>query len=84
MPHPIRVDNSRPVKVRGTARILGVSKTRTDELVRAVRRMIHKDARTGGIRDSHHPQQFPQWQLENTPNKFETPQSFALGTARFF
>ena len=47
MPLPIRVDNSRPATVRDTARILGVSKSRTDELVRAVRRMIHKDARTG-------------------------------------
>jgi hypothetical protein len=47
MAHPIRVDNSRPATVRDTARILGVSKSRTDELIRAVRRMIHKDDRTG-------------------------------------
>jgi hypothetical protein len=47
MAHPIRVDNSRPATVRDTARILGVSKRRTDELIRVVRRMIHKDARTG-------------------------------------
>ena len=47
MAHPIRVDNSRPATVRDTARILGVSKRRTDELIREVRRMIHKDARTG-------------------------------------
>jgi hypothetical protein len=47
MPHPIRVDNSRPATVRDTARLLGVSKSRTDELIREVRRMIHKDARTG-------------------------------------
>jgi hypothetical protein len=47
MAHPIRVDNSRPATVRDTARILGVSKSRTDELIRVVRRMIHKDARTG-------------------------------------
>jgi hypothetical protein len=47
MAHPIKVDNSRPATVRDTARILGVSKSRMDELVREVRRMIHKDARTG-------------------------------------
>jgi hypothetical protein len=47
MAHPIRVDNSRPATVRDTARLLGVSKSRTDELIRAVRRMIHKDDRTG-------------------------------------
>jgi len=49
MAHPIRVDNSRPATVRDTARILGVSKSRTDQLVRAVRRMIHKDDRTGAF-----------------------------------
>jgi hypothetical protein len=47
MAHPIRVDNSRPATVRDTARILRVSKSRTDELVREVRSMIRKDARTG-------------------------------------
>jgi hypothetical protein len=47
MAHPIRVDNSRPLTVRDTARILRVSKSRTDELVREVRSMIRKDARTG-------------------------------------
>jgi hypothetical protein len=47
MVQPIKVDNSRPATVRDTARILEVSKSRTDELIRAVRRMIHRDARTG-------------------------------------
>jgi hypothetical protein len=47
MTQPIRVDNSQPATVRDTARILGVSKSRTDQLVREVRRMIHKDARAG-------------------------------------
>src|SRR5258708_29376773 len=47
MAHPIIVDNSRPATVRDTARILGVSKKRTNQLIELVRRMIHKDARTG-------------------------------------
>jgi hypothetical protein len=47
MPQPIRVDNSRPASVRDTARILGVSKKRTDELVRLFERTVTKDAKTG-------------------------------------
>lgn len=47
MAHPITVDNSRPATVRDTARILGVSKKRTNQLIQLVRRMIHRDARTG-------------------------------------
>jgi len=47
MPQPIRVDNSRPATVRDTARILGVSKKRTDELVRLFERTVHRDAKTG-------------------------------------
>jgi len=49
MAHPITVDNSRPATVRDTARILGVSKKRTNELIQLVRRMIHRNARTGEI-----------------------------------
>ncbi len=47
MPQPIRVDNSRPVTVRDTARTLGVSKKRTDELVRLFERTAYWDAKTG-------------------------------------
>ena len=47
MRQPIKVDNSRRATVRDTARILGVSKTRTDELIREVRRMIYRNAKTG-------------------------------------
>jgi hypothetical protein len=49
MRHPIRVDNSRPATVTETARTLGVSKKRTDELVREVRRIIYRDAKTGQV-----------------------------------
>jgi hypothetical protein len=49
MAHPIRVDNSRPATVRDTAKALGVSKARTDELVREVRQMIHRDVKTGNV-----------------------------------
>jgi hypothetical protein len=49
MARPIRVDNSRPATVRDTARTLGVSKRRTDELVEQVRQMIYRDAKTGQI-----------------------------------
>ena len=49
MARPIRVDNSRPATVRDTARTLGVSKTRTDEIIEQVRQMIYKDAKTGQI-----------------------------------
>lgn len=45
--HPISVDNSEPATVRDTARILGVSRKRTDEIVRDVRRMLHRDSGTG-------------------------------------
>jgi hypothetical protein len=47
MQHRIKVDNSRPATVRDTARILGVSKKRTDELVRLFERTVFKDAKTG-------------------------------------
>ena len=47
MARPIRVDNSRPATVRDTARTLGVSERRTDEIVEQVRKMIYKDAKTG-------------------------------------
>jgi hypothetical protein len=49
MARPIRVDNSRPATVRDTAKTLGVSKTRTDELIEQVREMIYRDAKTGQI-----------------------------------
>ena len=49
MARPIRVDNSRPATVRDTARTLGVSKRRTDELIEQVREMIYRDAKTGQI-----------------------------------
>jgi hypothetical protein len=45
--HPIRVDNSRPATVQDTAKALGVSKRRTDELIREVRQMVQRDAKTG-------------------------------------
>jgi len=49
MHRPIRVDNSHPATVWDTARTLGVSKKRTLEIIREVRRMLHKDAKTGEI-----------------------------------
>jgi hypothetical protein len=49
MRQPIRVDNSRPVTVYDTARILGVSKKRTEEIIREVKRTIHRDPKTGKI-----------------------------------
>jgi hypothetical protein len=49
MARSIRVDNSRPSTVRDTARTLGVSKRRTDEIVEQVREMIYRDAKTGQI-----------------------------------
>ena len=49
MAHPIRVDNSRPATVTETAEVLGVSKKRTAELVRDVRRILHRDAKSGNI-----------------------------------
>ena len=47
--HPIGVDNSDPATVDDTARTLGVSKKRTDELIRAVRRTLHRDLKTGNF-----------------------------------
>jgi hypothetical protein len=49
MRQPIRVDNSRPVTVYDTARILGVSKKRTEAIIREVERTIHRDAKTGEV-----------------------------------
>jgi hypothetical protein len=49
MRQPIRVDNSRPMTVYDTARTLGVSKKRTEEIIREVERTIHRDAKTGEI-----------------------------------
>jgi hypothetical protein len=45
----IKVDNSRPLTGRQTATILGVSKKRTEQLIRAVRRMIFRDPKTGRV-----------------------------------
>ena len=47
MAHPIRVDNSRPATVEETAKTLCVSKARTDEILREVRRIVYRDAKTG-------------------------------------
>lgn len=47
--HPIRVDNSEPATARDTARTLRVSKKRTDELIRTVRQMLHRDLKTGDV-----------------------------------
>lgn len=49
MGQPIRVDNSRPMTVYDTARILGVSKKRTEEIIREVERTIHRDPKTGRV-----------------------------------
>jgi hypothetical protein len=49
MRQPIRVDNSRPATPYDTARILGVSKKRTEEIIREVQRMIHRDPKTGKV-----------------------------------
>ncbi len=49
MRQPIRVDNSRPMTVYDTARILGVSKKRTEAIIREVERTIHRDPKTGKI-----------------------------------
>jgi hypothetical protein len=53
MAHPIRVDNSRPATVTETAEVLGVSKKRTAEIVRDVRRILHRDSNNGNIVISH-------------------------------
>jgi hypothetical protein len=47
MPRPIKVDNSNPVTAYETARTLGVSKKRTDQIVREVRRILLRDSKTG-------------------------------------
>ena len=47
--HPIRVDNSEPVTAQDTARTLRVSRKRTEELIRTVRRMLQRDAKTGNV-----------------------------------
>jgi len=47
MPQPIKVDNSHPVTAHDTARILGVSKKRTDQIIREVRRILSRDEKTG-------------------------------------
>jgi len=47
MQHRIKVDNRRPATVRDTARTLGVSKKRTDEVVRLFERIVYRDAKTG-------------------------------------
>lgn len=49
MRRPINVDNSRPAAAHDTAKILGVSKARTEELIREARRIIHGDAKTGQL-----------------------------------
>jgi hypothetical protein len=49
MRQPIRVDNSRPMTVYDTARALGVSKKRTEAIIREVERTIHRDAKTGEV-----------------------------------
>jgi serine/threonine protein kinase len=53
MAQPIRVDNCRPATVTETAEVLGVSKKRTAELVRDVRRILHRDIKSGNIVISH-------------------------------
>jgi hypothetical protein len=47
MPQPIKVDNDHPVTPYETARTLGVSKRRTDQIVREVRRILLRDPKTG-------------------------------------
>jgi hypothetical protein len=49
MQRPIRVDNSRPATVWDTARTLGVSRKRTEAIIREVERMIHRDPKTGKV-----------------------------------
>ena len=49
MRQSIKVDNSRPMTVYDTARVLGVSKKRTEEIIREIQRMIHRDPKTGKI-----------------------------------
>jgi hypothetical protein len=47
MPQPIKVDNRHPASAYDTARILGVSRKRTDQIIREVRRILLRDAKTG-------------------------------------
>jgi hypothetical protein len=49
MPQPIKVDNNRPATVWDTARTLGVSKKRTEEIIREVGHMIRRDPKTGEV-----------------------------------
>jgi aryl-alcohol dehydrogenase-like predicted oxidoreductase len=49
MHRPIRVDNSRPATVWDTARTLGVSKKRTEEIIREVRKMLRRDDQAGEV-----------------------------------
>jgi hypothetical protein len=49
MRQPIRVDNSRPMTAYDTARVLGVSKRRTEEIIREVQRTIYRDPKTGRV-----------------------------------
>jgi hypothetical protein len=49
MRQPIRVDNSRPATVWDTARTLGVSKKRTEEIIREAGHAIRRDAKTGEV-----------------------------------
>lgn len=49
MHRPIRVDNSRPATVWDTARTLGVSKKRTEEIIREAGHAIRRDAKTGEV-----------------------------------
>jgi hypothetical protein len=47
MQQPIKVDNSQPMTAYETARALGVSRKRADQLIRAVRRILVRDEKTG-------------------------------------
>jgi hypothetical protein len=49
MRQPIIVDNSRPATVWETARTLGVSRKRAEEIIREAGHRIHRDARTGEV-----------------------------------
>jgi hypothetical protein len=47
MSQPIKVDNSQPATAYDTARTLGVSKRRTEQIIREVRRTLSRDAKSG-------------------------------------
>jgi hypothetical protein len=47
MQQPIKVDNSHPLTAHETAQTFGVSKKRTDQIIREVRQILFRDARTG-------------------------------------